>query len=141
MYTFSGRRSGIRLEGEQIGDRRIAVGQIYFGSIHNFLARFIAARDSDGLGAVMGLLAASAARLASLRASVIGRLRQFVSGVINNIPLGLRWRNKWLKTGNALRKNDHGDEEEALDQPGAEQSTIGEDADGRFSGQSLGRSR
>src|SRR5260370_17835628 len=69
--AFGGRRSGIRFEGEQIGDRGIGMRQIYFGSVHNFFAGLVAARDSDGLRAVMGLLTAGAPRLAGLRSAPV----------------------------------------------------------------------
>jgi hypothetical protein len=88
---------------------------------------------------MMGLLTTGAPGFASLCATAIGRFRQLVSGVVNYIPLGARRRNKRLQTRDAFGKNDNGEEEKALDQPGAEKSAIGKNSDRRFSGQSLRR--
>jgi len=88
--AFGGRRSGIGLEGEQIGDGGIGVRQIQLGRVHDLLGRLVAAGDADGLSAVVGLRSAGASGLASLRAAAVLGLRQFVSGIIDDVGLGMR---------------------------------------------------
>jgi hypothetical protein len=83
--------------------------QIYLGSVHNFLARLVAARYADGLGAVVGLLAAGASGLAGLRSAPVLGLRQFVAGVIDDVPLEAGCRSGGLKTLKALGEHDDRD--------------------------------
>jgi hypothetical protein len=138
LQAFGGRRTGISLEGEQVGDGGIGVRQVYFRSVYYLLAGRVAASYLDGLGAVMGLQASGAARFAGLCASAIDRLGEFVSGIVDDIPFWLGRRNERLKAGDALGKDDDCDEEQDLDQPCAEKSAIREDADGCFAGKSFG---
>jgi len=113
--------------------------QIYLGSVHNFLAGLVAARHADGLRAVVGLLTTGASGLAGLRAAPVLGLRQFVTGVINDVPLGTSWRSGELKTRKALGEHDDRDQQKALEQPAEEHAAIREHANGRFSGQALRR--
>ena len=83
--------------------------QIDLGSVHNFLDGLVAARHADSLGAVVGLLTAGASRVAGLgSASVLG-LREFVGGVIDDVPLQTNWRSRHLKTGKAFGEHDDRD--------------------------------
>ena len=66
--------------------------QIHLGSVHNFFAGLIAARYADGLRAMVGLLTAGASGLAGLRAAAVLGLRQFVAGIIDDVPLQTSWR-------------------------------------------------
>ena len=109
--------------------------QIHLGSVHNFLAGLIAARYADGLRAVVGLLTAGASGLAGLRSSPVLSLRQFVAGVIDDVPLRARWRGGNLKTHKAFGEHDDRDQQQALQQPAGEHAAIREHANGRFSGQ------
>jgi hypothetical protein len=85
------------------------VRQIHLGSVHNFLAGLIAARYADGLCAMVGLLTAGASGLAGLRAAPVLGLRQFVAGVIDDVPLEAGWRSGGLKTLKALGEHDDRD--------------------------------
>src|ERR1019366_3488382 len=96
--TFGGRRSGIWFEREQVGDRGIGMRQIDFRSVHNFFAGLVAARYADGLRAVVGLLTSGASGLARLRAAAVLGLRQFVAGVVDDVPLGMIWAKGNLKS-------------------------------------------
>jgi len=109
--------------------------QIYLGSVHNFLARLVAARYADGLGAVVGLLAAGASGLAGLRSAPVLGLRQFVAGVIDDVPFGMSWRQGELKTHEAFGEHDDRDQQQAFEQPAEEHAAIREHANGRFSRQ------
>ena len=113
--------------------------QIYFGSIHNFLAGLVAAGNADGLGAVVGLLTAGASGLARLRATPVLGLRQFVAGVVDDVLLGASWRKREFKTHKVFREQDDCDQQQALDQPASEHAAIREHANGRFSSQGLRR--
>src|SRR5208337_910100 len=113
--------------------------QIDLGSVYNFFARLVAARYADGLGAMVGLLAAGASGLASLRSTLILSLRQFVSGVVDDIPVQARGSGWNLKTGIAFGKHDDRDQQQALEQPAGEHAAIRKHANRRFSGEALRR--
>jgi hypothetical protein len=70
--------------------------QVYFGRIHDSLARPIASRHVDGLGAVASLLPTAASGFASLSAAPVLRLRQFIAGIIDDIPLRMVRRKRDL---------------------------------------------
>ena len=113
--------------------------QIDLGSVHNFLDGLIAARHADGLGAMVGLLTSGASRLASLgSASVLG-LRQLVGGIIDDVPLQTNGRRRHLQTRKTFGEHDDRNHEQALQQPAGKHAAIGEDADGRFSGEGFRR--
>jgi len=109
--------------------------QIYLGGVHNLLAGLVAARYADGLGAVVGLLAAGASGFTGLRPAPVLGLRQFVAGVIDDVPLRTSWRKGDLRTGKALGEHDDRDQQKAFEQPADEHAAIREHANGRFSGQ------
>lgn len=113
--------------------------QIDLGSVYNLLTRLVAARHADGLGAMVGLLTSGASGLASLRSSPILSLRQFVSGVVDDVPVQARGSGWDLKTLKAFGKHDDGDQQQALEQPAGEHAAIREDANGSFSGQGFRR--
>jgi len=113
--------------------------QINLGSVHNFLAGLVATRHANGLRAVMSLLTAGASGLAGLRAAPVLGLRQLVARVIDDVPLGLGWRKRYLKTHKAFGEHDDRDQQQALEQPADEHAAIREHANGRFSGQALRR--
>lgn len=113
--------------------------QIHFGSIRNFFARLLAAHYTNGLRAVMGLLAAGASRFAGLCASAVLGSRQLVTGVIDDIPLGMIGRNRDLHIRKATGKDDKSNQQQELDEPADEYAAIGEDANRRFSGERLRR--
>jgi hypothetical protein len=113
--------------------------QIHLGSVHNLLAGLVATRYANGLRAVVGLLTTGASGFAGLGAASVLGLRQLVGGVIDDIPLGTSGRSGDLKTHKALRENDDGDQQQALQQPADEHAAIWEHANGRFSGQALRR--
>src|SRR5208282_2692938 len=106
--------SGIGFEGEQIGDCGIRMRQIYLGSVHNLLGGRRTVKYKDGLRAVVGLLAAGASGLTGLRSAPVLGLRQFVAGVIDDVPLGTSWRKGHLKTGKAFGEHDDRDQQKAL---------------------------
>ncbi len=113
--------------------------QIDLGSVHNFLRGLVAARHADGLGAVVGLLTSGASRVASLgSASVLG-LRQLVRRVIDDVPLQTNWRSRHLKTRKVFGEHDDRNYQQALQQPAGKHAAVGEDANGRFSGQGFRR--
>src|SRR5258707_14265440 len=111
--------------------------QIYLGSVHNFLAGLVAAGYANGLGAVMGLLTAGASGLARLRSTPVLRLRQFVAGAIDDVPLGTGGRSRDLKSGKVFREHDERDQQQALQEPAREHAAIWEHANGSFSCQRL----
>ncbi len=113
--------------------------QIDLGSVYNFLARLVAARYADGLRAMVSLLTSGASRLASLRSTSILSLRQFVSGVIDDVPVQARGSGWDLKTLKACGEHDDRDQQQALEQPTGEHAAIREDANGSFSGQGFRR--
>jgi hypothetical protein len=113
--------------------------QVQFGCVHYGFARLIAAGYADGLRVVVGLLASGASGFAGLRSPAVLRLRQFVAGVINYVLLRMTWGQGQFETDKALGKHDQCDEQKTFKQPGDEHAAIGEHADGRFSGQALGR--
>jgi len=113
--------------------------QIDSGSVYNLLAGLVAARYADGLGAMVGLLTSGASRLASLRAASILSLRQFVSGVIDDVPVQARGSGRNLKTGIAFGEHDDGNQQQALEQPASQHAAIREHANGSFSGEALWR--
>ena len=113
--------------------------QVEIGSVHHGLAGPVAARDADSLRAVVGLLAARASRPAGMRAAPVLRLRQFVAGEIDDVLLGMRWRQGEIKTHKAFGKNDERDQQQALDQPAGEDASVGEDSNRGFSSQGLWR--
>lgn len=113
--------------------------QVELGSVHHGLAGLVAAGDADGLRAVMGLAAAGASRLAGLRAAAVLRLRQLVAGVIDDIFLGMSWRQREIKTHKVLGNYDERNQQQALDQPAGENASVGEDSNRGFSGQGLWR--
>src|SRR5208282_5893506 len=108
--------------------------QIYFGSVNDFFAGLIATRYADGLRAMVGLVAAGASGFAGLRAAAILGLRQFVSRVIDYVPVQASGRSGHLKTLKARGEHDDRDQQQQFEQPAGEHSAIREDADGRFSG-------
>ena len=113
--------------------------QIHLGGVDNLFARFISAHYADGLRVVVGLLTAGASGLAGLRAAPVLGLRQFVAGVIDDVPLGTSWRSEGLQTGKAFGDHDERDQQQTLEQPADEHAAIREHANGRFSGQALRR--
>jgi hypothetical protein len=113
--------------------------QIYFGSVHNSLAGLVTARYADSLGAVVGLLTASASGLARLCAAPVLSLRQFVPSVIDHILLGVIHAKGDLKTHEVFGEHDDCNQEQALEQPAGEHAAIREHANGRFSSQGFRR--
>ena len=113
--------------------------QIHFGSIRNFFARLLAAHYTNGLRAVVGLLTTRASGPAGLCAGAVLGSRQLVTGVIDDIPLGMIWRNRDLHIGEATGKDDQSNQQQELDEPSDEYAAIGEDANRRFSGERFGR--
>jgi hypothetical protein len=113
--------------------------QVDSGSVYDFLAGLVAARHADGLGAMVGLLASGASRLASLRSTSILSLRQFVSGVVDYVPVQARGSGWNLKTGIAFGEHDDRNQQQALEQPASQHAAIREHADRRFSGEALWR--
>jgi|ERR1035438_9382675 hypothetical protein len=113
--------------------------QLELGSVRDLFGGLLAARYADGLRWVMSLLTSGASGFAGLSAAAIFSLRQFVAGVIDDIPLRMRGRKGHLDAEVALRKNDEHHEEDEFQQPGCEHSAIGKHSDGSFSGEMLWR--
>jgi hypothetical protein len=106
------------LDREQIRDWRIGFGQINFGSVDNFLHRRITANDANRLGAMLRVLAASATRLSFLGATNVFRLRQFVSGKVNDVILRRHWRYIGLHRRDFRGKHNSCGQQNTLEQPG-----------------------
>ena len=92
MQAFRRRRSGIGLEGEQVGNCFIGGRKLEVRSVDELRRQRSAASHMNGLGAVTGFLAAGAAGDAGLRSSQIFSARQFVAGIVNHfIGFQLGW--------------------------------------------------
>ncbi len=88
---------------------------------------------------MVSVLTAGSSGLAGLRAAAVLRLRQFVAGVIDHVPLRTgRWQGN-LKTHKAFGKHDDGDQQQAFEQPADEHTAIRKHANRRFSGEALRR--
>ena len=136
--AFGGRRSGIWLKGQQIGNGGIGSRQIKLGRVDNFFCGLLAADDADGLRGVVSLLSSSASGFAGLRAAAILRLRQFVTGVVNDVGLRMIGNGRKFEGHKMRRDFDDGDEQQAFEKPAEEHPAIGEHAGRRFSGEALG---
>ena len=112
--------------------------QIDVRSVDNLFAGLVAAGYADRLRAMGGLLAAGASGFAGPRPAAILSLRQLVPGIIDDVPLRARWRRRDFEADEALGKHDDRDQQQALEQPREEDAAIGENADGRFSGEGFG---
>ena len=88
---------------------------------------------------MVGLLTTRASRSSGLRAGAVLGSRQLVTGVIDDIPLGMIGRNRNLHIREATGKDDKSNQQQELDEPAYEDSAIGEDANRRFSGERLRR--
>src|ERR1700687_3449344 len=106
--------------------------QVYFGSVDNFLAGLVAARYANRLRAVMGLLTTGASGSARLRSAAVLSLRQFVAGIIDDVPLRTSGKSRDLKCGKVFGENDECDQQKQLKQPRRKHAAIREHADGRF---------
>ena len=86
--------------------------QIYLGSVHNSLTGLVAARYANRLRAVMGLLTSGASRLAGLRSAAVLSLRQFVAGIIDDVPLWTSGKSRDLKSGKVFGEHDERDQQQ-----------------------------
>jgi hypothetical protein len=109
--------------------------QLELGSVHHGFTGLVAARYADGLRGVVGLPTTGASSFTSLCAASILRLRQFVAGVIDHVPLRVSWGERKFETDKVFGDYDHGDQQEALKHPANEHAAIREHANRRFSGQ------
>jgi hypothetical protein len=95
----------------------------------------------DGLRAVACLLASGASGFARLSPASVLSLRQFVAGIVDDIPLRMVRRKRDLKTAKAIGQYEDRDQQKAFEQPCDEDAANREHPNRRFSGQSLGGAR
>ncbi len=89
----------------------------------------------------MSMLASGASGFAGLCAASVLRLWQFVGGVVNHVVLRMRGSVGDLEADEASGKHDDSNQQQRFEHPTREHAAIGEDADGRFSGEGFGRAR
>jgi len=114
VQAFGRRRSGDVVEGEKISDCAGRKGQFEMGSVDDSGREGSAASDFDGLGAVMGFLAAGASRGAGLGSADIFGAWKFVGRVVDYF-IGLHTRGGvGAQTGDFARDHDEDEEQKCL---------------------------
>ncbi len=73
---------------------------------------------------MVGLLASGAPRFAGLRSAPVLRLRQFVAGIVDDIPLRMVRRKRDFKAGKRSGSTMDNDQQKAFEQPGDEDAAI-----------------
>ncbi len=114
--AFRRRRSGVGLEGEQVGNGLNGGRKFKVWSVDDLRCERAAAGHVNGLGAVMRFLASGASGLAGLRAAQVFGTRQFVAGVIDDfvrLDLGRGIRTQAV---NLARHDDGNEHQETLHQ-------------------------
>lgn len=84
VQAFGGRWSGDGLEGEKVSDGAGGRRKLKVRGVDDFLRERSAAGDVNGLGAVMGFLAAGASGLAGLSAAEVFGAWKFVAGIVDH---------------------------------------------------------
>ena len=135
MQAFGGRRSGVGLEGEQVGDGDGGSGKLKVGGVDDLRGERCAARDVNGLGTVMGFVASGACGGAGLGSAEIFDAGEFVAGIVDDF-IGLQTgRGVGAQSVDFAGNDDDREEQKGFEKPGGEESTIREKTVGSFAGE------
>ena len=78
---------GFALNASRLATAESQCGRLILGASTIFSRGLVASRHADGLGTVVGLLAAGASRLAGFRAAAVVGLGEFVGGIVDHVVL------------------------------------------------------
>src|SRR5664279_1980669 len=111
--------------------------EIHLGSVDYFFAGAVAACNANGLGTVMSLLPTCGSGRSRVRSAAIFGARQFVSRIVNDVPVLASWKSRNLETYKSCRQHDDREQQKAFQKPNGEHASIRKDANRRFSSQSF----
>jgi len=123
------------LEGEQVGDGDRGSGKFKVGGVDDLRGERCAASDVNGLGAVVGFVAAGAGGGAVLGSAEVFDAGEFVAGIVDDF-IGLQTRRGIRAQAVDFAGNDDDREEQkGFENPGGEESTIRKKTVGSFAGE------